>query len=69
MAVFLLIAAPLFGASVSWDGGAGDGNWYSAANWSPDGIPAPADDVLIASSGVVVNASSPAVILNSLTLG
>ncbi|MEK7743029.1 MAG: hypothetical protein AAB578_01460, partial [Elusimicrobiota bacterium] len=69
LALFLLLVRGVQAASVSWDGGAGDGNWYSAANWSPDGVPAPADDVLIASSGVVVNASSPAVILNSLTLG
>ena len=64
-----LASAPVRAASVSWDGGAGDGNWYSAANWNPDGVPGALDDVLIASSGVVVNASSPAVILNSLTLG
>ena len=31
------------------DGGAGTANWHDAANWSPDGVPAAADDVVIES--------------------
>lgn len=38
-------AAVLQAATVSWDGGAGDGLWSSAANWSGDTLPA-AEDVI-----------------------
>ncbi|MFN0051311.1 MAG: hypothetical protein ACKV0T_03920 [Planctomycetales bacterium] len=34
-------------ASVTWDGGAGDGLWTSAANWSGDGVPGSSDDLTI----------------------
>jgi len=28
-------------AGNTWDGGGGDNNWGTGANWSPDGSPAP----------------------------
>jgi subtilase family serine protease len=31
----------------TWDGGAGTNLWSTAANWSPDGVPTAADDVVI----------------------
>lgn len=39
-------------ASVSWDGGAGDGLWTSATNWSNDLVPGVGDDVTINSAAV-----------------
>lgn len=30
----------LKGATYTWDGGGGDGNWSTANNWNPDGAPA-----------------------------
>jgi hypothetical protein len=52
-----------------WDGGGGDGNWYTAANWNPDGVPGASDDVLIPAADVSVSASSPAVQVRNLTIG
>ena len=37
----------LHAATVSWDGGGGDDSWHTAANWSSDVLPGPADDVVI----------------------
>ncbi|MDR2849076.1 MAG: hypothetical protein LBW77_00795, partial [Verrucomicrobiota bacterium] len=36
------LSAACLAASFTWDGGGGDNNWQSAANWNPDGTP-PAD--------------------------
>ncbi|MEM7129936.1 MAG: LamG-like jellyroll fold domain-containing protein [Chloroflexota bacterium] len=33
-----------------WDGGAGDTNWSSAANWSPNGVPTAVDSVRFGNS-------------------
>ncbi|MBI5884062.1 MAG: hypothetical protein HZB91_13280 [Elusimicrobia bacterium] len=66
----LLIGGPLEAATIIWVGGSGDNNWYSAGNWSPAQVPAGADNVTIdANVTVAVNASSPAIIFNTLTLG
>ncbi len=33
--------------TVFWDGGGGNNSWHTAANWSGDVLPGPADDVVI----------------------
>lgn len=38
-------------STVSWDGGAADGKYTSAANWSTDQVPAATDDIVIATNG------------------
>ncbi len=54
-------------ADGTWDGGAGDGLWNSAANWGGDALPAVTDDVVIgAGIAVVVDADDE---VNSITLG
>ncbi len=55
------------GATVAWDGGGGDNEWTTAANWDglgsgPDGVPGNGDDVTIG-AGYTVN------ITNDLTAG
>lgn len=47
-AVFCVWLPPEQAAAIvrSWDGGP-SGNWISASNWNPDGVPASADDVSI----------------------
>jgi hypothetical protein len=37
-------------AQKKWDGGAGDGQWSSAANWYPDGLPSATEDVWLDNS-------------------
>ena len=37
--------SPAGGQSFVWSGGGEDGNWYNAANWSPNGIPIGGDRV------------------------
>ncbi|MFH2204055.1 MAG: hypothetical protein ABIJ96_13125, partial [Elusimicrobiota bacterium] len=57
-------------AVVTWDDGGGDKNWYTAANWSGNTVPSVLDDVTIDRNGTFfVDASSPAIAFNSLTLG
>ncbi|MBI3297828.1 MAG: fibronectin type III domain-containing protein [Elusimicrobia bacterium] len=54
----------------AWTGDGGDGNWYTDANWSPPGVPGPSDSVTIGiAAAVTVDASSPAVVFSSMTLG
>jgi hypothetical protein len=56
-------------AAVAWDGGAGDGLWHSATNWSNDQVPDLTDDVTIDGPGTyTVTVSMPAA-ANSLVLG
>ena len=37
------IALPLSAQTFTWDGGGGDGNWSTAANWNPDTAPTDAN--------------------------
>ncbi len=39
-ALFLLVCLQAPGAVFTWDGGGGDSNWLTPANWNPDGAPA-----------------------------
>lgn len=59
---------PSWSAAVSWDGGGGDGNWYTATNWSGDSLPTGADEVSVAAAAVSVSASSPVISFQTLTL-
>ncbi len=55
-------------ATVSWDGGAGNLNWFNAQNWDSDSLPRASDDVVISNiaSDAVVVADAP-IIVNTLT--
>jgi hypothetical protein len=55
------IGASAHAVEKTWDGGAGTANWHDAANWSPDGVPAAADDVVIG--------AGPAEVLYTSTTG
>lgn len=46
-------AAALFGETVSWTGGAGDGEWTTAGNWDGGAAPAASDVARFAQSAVV----------------
>lgn len=42
-----VVQAPqAFAATKTWTGGGSDGNWSTAANWSPSGAPANGDDLI-----------------------
>ncbi|MGQ9806619.1 MAG: T9SS type A sorting domain-containing protein [Chlorobiales bacterium] len=61
------------GATVRWDGGAGDGFWTSAGNWDGNTVPGSLDDVILdnqhVSSDYTVNLnSSTTQEINSLTI-
>ncbi len=51
---WLATPMPAYAATSTWDGGAGDGLWSSAANWSGDVLPTASSSVVIALSGAVV---------------
>src|SRR5262245_35810381 len=44
-------------AQVTWTGSAGDGNWYTAQNWSSGAVPPPEASVLIPQGFPGVSAS------------
>src|SRR4051812_41291165 len=48
----LMITAIVNAGTKTWVGGA-SGDWYWASNWSPAGLPSPADDIVI--DGATVN--------------
>jgi hypothetical protein len=54
------------GAGKTWIGPTTGGNWSTAANWSPSGMPAANDSVAIAGSSVTLSASTT---LGQLSLG
>jgi len=53
--VFCLSSSAL-ADSISWDGGAGNGLWESATNWSGDAVPTSSDDVTINNTTVTLRA-------------
>jgi len=65
---FVLLTGVASGADLVWTNLAG-GNWNLAANWSPNQVPAAADNAFITNSGTYVVASSANNTINSLTLG
>ena len=46
----MLAAGSAFGATKTWDGGGGNGNWSTAANWNADGLPTSSDAVVLDNS-------------------
>lgn len=56
-------------AVVTWDGGGGNLNWNTAANWDTDTLPGPGDDVVIAdvAPDISIFHSSGTTSINSLT--
>ena len=72
-AVLLFSGSVLHAAAISWDGGGGDDNWSTFANFAPDGDPA-GDDVTFDSTddaggaGIVNNIVDASVSIASLTI-
>lgn len=64
----LFLTNPCFSAVKIWAGA--DGNWAAAANWSPSGVPANADDVYLedASQSITAGFNQSAVALTSLNI-
>ena len=54
----ILAAPPAVIPPVTWDNDSGDGNWTTAANWDPDGVPTASDNVLVGAGGTVTNAQN-----------
>lgn len=45
--VFMMILTGAWAENYTWNGSAGDGLWNTAANWTPNGIPATGDQVTL----------------------
>ncbi|MCB0663649.1 MAG: hypothetical protein KDC24_12965, partial [Saprospiraceae bacterium] len=56
-----------FGATITWDGDAGDGQWTTATNWDGDVLPGAGDDVVIA-NGNDVTISTGSVTVNTVKI-
>ena len=70
----LLMVQLGFGQTNTWDGGAGTSNWGDANNWSPNGVPTAAQDVVIpATFTSVINVDNAVCkslnIIGTLTIG
>src|ERR1039458_3828367 len=59
---------PSRAASVIWTNTVG-GSWSVAANWSPNHVPGPSDDVLIGAAGTYTVTLDASPTVSSLTLG
>lgn len=67
--VLLPGARPLWGATITWDGG-GDGvTWSDRVNWSGDALPGPADHAVIALAGNHMVRLTAEVSISGITLG
>ena len=55
-------------ATITWTNTSG-GNWSVAANWNPNQVPSPSDDVLITVGGTYTVTADLSANVNSLTLG
>lgn len=64
----LLLIMPSEAATIAWTNTSG-GNWSVAANWNPNTVPGPSDDVLITSNGTYLVTLDTSQTINSLTLG
>jgi hypothetical protein len=64
----ILLPSALHASSVTWTNVAG-GNWSSAANWSPNQVPASGDDVIITNIGTYTVSLDVSATIDSLTLG
>ncbi|MGI5870325.1 MAG: hypothetical protein ACOX9C_12905 [Kiritimatiellia bacterium] len=51
-ALMAFAAASATAAVVAWTGDGGDGLWFTAANWSDNGVPTAADDVVVTNGAV-----------------
>jgi len=45
--------------SKTWDGDAGNLDWFADANWNPDGVPEAGDSVVVDAGGAVIAQSQP----------
>ncbi|MCC6359294.1 MAG: immunoglobulin domain-containing protein [Phycisphaerales bacterium] len=69
IALLIALCAPAGAATITWTGGAGDGQWGSAANWDLARVPQAGDDVVIAQAGAFTVTCTTAVTVNSIALG
>lgn len=63
LCLFFQSVLPLKAATRTWDGGGGDTNWSTCANWSTDTCPVAADTVIFDGTSTkdsVIDASAPA---------
>jgi hypothetical protein len=44
-------SAPIFAATITWSGAAGNSNWFTTNNWFGNAVPGAADDALIGTNG------------------
>ncbi len=65
---YVLAAAPSSGGVMKTYAGATNGKWSVDANWSPSGVPAKIDDVVIGESVVILDGSGVTYECNSLFL-
>ena len=67
LSVSLGCVAASHAATITWDGGGGNLNWLTPANWSGDALPGPGDDVVIDAAGAVTISLAGSASVNSLS--
>jgi uncharacterized repeat protein (TIGR01451 family) len=64
-----LVSSSAFAATKQWLNTSNDGLWTTASNWSPAGVPGPADDVQIGTSQTAFNCTlNASTTVNSVTI-
>ncbi|MGI8882990.1 MAG: FG-GAP-like repeat-containing protein [Pyrinomonadaceae bacterium] len=58
LAIFCLFSINNFAAVKTWDGGGGDNNWGTAANWVGDIAPVAADDLVFPATATQLNTNN-----------
>lgn len=68
--IFILLSATVFAQTKTWVGPALGGNWNTAGNWSPSGVPASTDNVIIEnqSAFTIIQVTSGSFECNNLNL-
>ena len=72
VAALSLLAAPSLAAACTetWSGPTtGSNSWETAANWTPTGVPGPADDACIQLDGTYTVTMATGQAVNTLTIG
>lgn len=67
--VAVLTVQPLGGTVITWTGGAGTTDWFTAGNWDLARLPASTDSVIIAAAAAEVDVRRPAFDAFDVTIG
>ena len=66
--LILISMSPLYGATITWTNGGGDGTWSNSSNWSTSTVPTSSDDVIFDGTSVANATLDVATTIKTLTI-